>query len=137
MTQSKAHQRGNARRKKYPNHGPRGDQHVLHGLSRIFFLLAFPLVYPLDWPIDRSSLSQAVRDFLSNVESHLNTFPAFVNWRTKQPVRPYIPNALGRLRTKRTRRGKYPNHGARGDQHVLHGLSRRRSRANQTVRLVL
>jgi len=68
--------------------------------------LPHPLVYPLDWPIDRSSLSQAVRNFLSNVESHLNTFPAFVNWRTKQPVRPYIPNALGRPRTKRTRRGK-------------------------------
>ena len=65
-----------------------------------------PLVYPLDWPIDRSSLSQAVRDLLSNVENHLSTFPVFVNWRTKQPVRPYIPNALGRPRSKRTKRGK-------------------------------
>jgi hypothetical protein len=67
--------------------------------------LLHPLIYPVDWPIDRSILSKAVRDFLNGVENRLRTLLPFVNWQAKRPVKPTISDALGRPKIRHTRKG--------------------------------
>jgi hypothetical protein len=67
--------------------------------------LLHPLIYPVDWPIDRSILSKAVRDFLNCVENRLRALLPFVNWQAKRPVKPSISDALGRSKIRRTKTG--------------------------------